>query len=112
MKKLGRMWDPEWAKGREAECAKQGEPLLRGGSSWTNIYTGGAGQSESHFCAASIGRGDMWRTKKIRNIFVFIVLNFGTALRLAGLLTVEFVVALGELIRAVVSGRRPGKEFM
>src|ERR1041384_7337161 len=33
IKKLGRMWDPEWAKAREAECPKQGEPLLRGGSS-------------------------------------------------------------------------------
>src|SRR6187551_2713203 len=82
MKKLGRMWDPEWAKAREAECAKQGEPLLRGGSSWSNIYTGGAGQSESHFCAASIGIGDMWRAKKFRNLFLFLVLNFPTALRL------------------------------
>src|SRR6185436_7899654 len=73
LKKLGRMWDPEWAKAREAECAKEGEPLLRGGSSWSNIYTGGAGQSESHFCAASIGIGDMWRAKKFRNLFLFLV---------------------------------------
>src|SRR6185436_18456551 len=80
MKKLGRMWDPEWAKAREEECAKQADGLLKGGSSWSNIYTGGAGQWESHFCAASIGVGDMWRTKKIRNIFVFIVLNLGSAL--------------------------------
>src|SRR5581483_4556324 len=53
LKKLGRMWDPEWAKAREAECTKCAEGLLAGGSSWSNIYTGGAGQFESHFCAAS-----------------------------------------------------------
>lgn len=112
IQKLGRMWDPEWAKAREAECARSGEPLLRGGSSWSNIYTGGAGQSESHFCAASIGIGDMWRSKKIRNIFVFVVLNFFTALRLAGLLAVEFCVALVDMVRAVASGRKPGREFL
>ena len=112
LKKMGRMWDPDWAKAREAICAEQAEGLLRGGSSWSNIYTGGAGQYESHFCAASIGLGDMWRTKKIRNIFVFIVLNLPSAVRIAGLLAVEFVVALGDLIRAVASGRRPYKEFL
>src|SRR3954468_20181862 len=104
-KKLGRMWDPEWAKAREAECATEGEGLLTGGASWSNIYTGGAGQSESHFCAASIGLGDMWRSKKIRNIFVFIVLNFPTALRIAGMLLGEFGVGLVDAVRAIVSGR-------
>jgi endonuclease/exonuclease/phosphatase family metal-dependent hydrolase len=112
MKKLGRMWDPEWAKAREAECAKLGEPLLRGGSSWSNIYTGGASQPESHFCAASIGIGDMWRAKKFRNLFLFLVLNFPTALRLAWLLVVEFFIALGDMARAVASGRRMGREML
>jgi endonuclease/exonuclease/phosphatase family metal-dependent hydrolase len=112
LKKLGRMWDPEWAKAREAECAKEGEGLLAGGSSWSNIYTGGAGQSESHFCAASIGLGDMWRSKKIRNIFVFIALNFPAALRIAGLLLVEFGVAAVDMMRAVLSGRWVYREFL
>ncbi len=110
--KLGRMWDPEWAKAREAACAEQAEGLLRGGSSWSNIYTGGAGQHESHFCAASIGFGDMWRTGKIRNIFVFILLNLGAAFRITGLLLVEFGVALYDLIRAIASGRPVYREFM
>jgi endonuclease/exonuclease/phosphatase family metal-dependent hydrolase len=112
MKKVGRMWDPEWAKAREAACAEQADGLLRGGSSWSNIYTGGAGQHESHFCAASIGLGDMWRTKKIRNIFVFIVLNLTAAVRIAGLLAVEFPVAGVDMVRAIASGRRPYKEFL
>jgi len=112
LKKLGRMWDPEWAKAREEACAKEAEGLLKGGSSWSNIYTGGASQWESHFCAASIGFGDMWRTKKIRNIFVFIVLHLTAAFRIAGLLLVEFFVALVEMIKAIASGRRPDKELM
>ena len=112
MKKLGRMWDPDWAKAREAACAEKAEGLLRGGSSWSNIYTGGAGQHESHFCAASIGLGDMWRTKKIRNIFVFIVLNVTAAFRIAGLLVVEFCVGLVDMIRAIARGRNPYREFL
>src|SRR3954467_4731381 len=94
LKKLGRMWDPEWAKAREAAFAAQAEGLLKGGSSWSNIYTGGAGQSESHFCAASIGLGDMWRTGKIRNIFIFLILQLPAVLRIAWLLLVEFAVAV------------------
>ncbi|HUR57718.1 MAG TPA: endonuclease/exonuclease/phosphatase family protein [Opitutaceae bacterium] len=111
-KKLGRMWDPEWAKAREEACAKEAEGLLQGGSSWSNIYTGGAGQWESHFCAASIGLGDMWRTKKIRNIFVFIVLNLTAAFRIAWLLLVEFCVGFADMVRAITRGRRPDREFL
>ena len=112
LKKLGRMWDPDWAKAREARCAEQAEGLLKGGSSWSNIYTGGAGQWESHFCAASIGVGDMWRTKKIRNIFVFVLLNLTASFRIAWMLLVEFCVAFGDMVRAIASGRRPGREAM
>jgi endonuclease/exonuclease/phosphatase family metal-dependent hydrolase len=112
LKKLGRMWDPDWAKAREAECARQAEGLLRGGSSWSNIYTGGAAQEESHFCAASIGLGDMWRTGKIRNIFVFLVLNLASALRIARLLAVEFAVGFADAIHAIFHGRRPDRELM
>jgi endonuclease/exonuclease/phosphatase family metal-dependent hydrolase len=112
LKIIGRMWDPEWAKKREAACAKQADGLLQGGSSWSNIYTGGAGQAESHFCAASIGFGDMWRTGKIRNIFVFILLNLAAAARLLGLLLVELGVALSDAVHAILRGRRPGLELM
>src|SRR5690606_17263439 len=81
---VGMMYNSDWAKTFEAFCASQGNPgLLEGGSSWSNIYTGGAGQAESHFCAASLGLGDMWRTGKIRNIFVFILLQFPATLRIA-----------------------------
>jgi len=111
LKKIGRMWDPDWAKGRETACAEKNEGLLSGGSSWSNIYTGGASQQESHFCAASIGFGDMWRTGKIRNILVFILLQFPAALRIGWLLIVELFVAIGDAARAIAGGRRPKIEL-
>src|SRR3954465_7098015 len=110
--KLGRMWDPEWAKAREASFATKAEGLLKGGSSWSNIYTGGAGQEESHFCAASIGLGDMWGSGKILNIFIFILLNFPAALRIAAAVVMEFGIALADAVRAVVRGRPFYREFL
>lgn len=110
--RLGRMWDPEWAKSREAECARQAEGLLRGGSSWSNMYTGGADQAESHFCAASIGLGDMWREKKFRSMAVFVLLHFPAVLRICWLMLLEFGVALADMVRAVARGGHPYKEFV
>ncbi len=112
LKKVGRMWDPEWAKAREAACARGAEGLLKGGSSWSNIYTGGADQEESHFCAASIGFGDMWRSGKIRNIFLFFLVQLPAAIRIAWLLLVELGVAIGDAARAIAHGRRPKLELM
>lgn len=108
---LSIMFAPGSAKEREAECAQQAEGLLEGGSSWSNIYTGGAGQHESHFCIASNGLADMWRTGKIRNIFLFCILQLPAALRIAGLLMVEFGAALRAAIIGIRHGRRPGPEF-
>ncbi len=108
---LSVMFTPTCAKEREASCALQAEGLLEGGSSWSNIYTGGAGQHESHFCIASNGLSDMWRTGKIRNIFVFSLLQLPALLRIFGLLFLEFGAALRAAIRGIRHGRRPGPEF-
>lgn len=112
LKKVGRMWDPEWAKAREARMSAQAEGLLKGGSSWSNIYTGGASQEESHFCAASIGFGDMWNSGKIRNIFVFIVLQLPAAIRILWRLLAELMVAISDAVQAIARGRKPKLELM
>ena len=112
LKKVGRMWDPEWAKAREAKMSAQAEGLLKGGSSWSNIYTGGASQEESHFCAASIGFGDMWNSGKIRNIFVFIVLQLPAAVRILWRLLAELMVAISDAVQAIARGRKPKLELM
>jgi endonuclease/exonuclease/phosphatase family metal-dependent hydrolase len=108
---LSAMFTPSCAKSREATCAAQAHGLLEGGSSWSNIYTGGAGQHESHFCIASNGLSDMWRTGKIRNIFVFSLLHLPALLRIFGLLFVEFGAALRAALIGIRHGRRPGPEF-
>ena len=109
---VGRMLDPTWAKDHEARFAAQVEGLLRGGSSWSNIYTGGAEQNESHFCAASNGLGDMWQTGKIRNILVFFLLHFPSVLRIAALLLVETAIALWDALAGIRRGLPAGHELL
>lgn len=109
---LGRMIDPTWAKEFEAGYAEKAEGLLKGGSSWSNIYTGGAGQNEAHFCAASNGLGDMWQTGKIRNIFVFFLLHLSAALRIAALLVLETGIALWDALTGIRRGQPVGHELL
>lgn len=108
---LTTMFTPEAAKRREASCAQQADGLLAGGSSWSNIYTGGAAPHESHFCIASNALADMWRTGKIRNIFVFTLLQMPTVLRILSLVVVEIHAALRAAWRAIRRGGRAGPEI-
>jgi endonuclease/exonuclease/phosphatase family metal-dependent hydrolase len=110
-RKIAVMFQPEWAKKFEAEFQAKHEGLLKGGSSWSNIYAGGAAPEETHFCGTSIGFGDMWRTGKIRNIFVFILLHFPSAVRIAGLLLLELVIAIPQAVRGILRGQWISREI-
>lgn len=109
--KVAVMFRPEWAKQMEADFAGQNEGLLKGGSSWSNIYSGGADPEETHFCGSSIGFGDMWRTGKIRNIFVFILLHFPSAVKITALLVWELVISLPQAIRGIFRGQWASREL-
>lgn len=109
---IGMMMQPEWAKRIEADLAQKGAGLLQGGSSWSNIYTGGATLEESHFCGASVGLGDLWRTNAFRQIFLFAFLHTPSFLRLLALLPLEFIIALGDAIRGISRGQGWRRELI
>lgn len=99
--RIGMMMEPSSVKRIESDLAAQAEGLLCGGSSWSNIYTGGATQRESHFCGASIGLGDMWRVGKLRTIFTFAFLYLPAFLRLVALLLLELGLALWDALHGI-----------
>lgn len=107
----GMMFQPEWAKKFEARFQEKNEGLLKGGSSWSNIYSGGAAPEETHFCGASIAFTDMWRTGKIRNIFTFLVWHLPSSVRIAGLLLLELLIAIPSALRGIFHGQWPSREF-
>ncbi|HYC69799.1 MAG TPA: endonuclease/exonuclease/phosphatase family protein [Opitutaceae bacterium] len=106
------MCSPEWAKEVDAAGAAQAPGLLEGGSSWSNIYAGGASLDDAHFCAASIGLGDLWRTGRIGSIFMFLLLHPLQSLFLAGLLVLELLLALWDLVVGVLQGERVWPEML
>ena len=109
---MGVMMYPTVAKQVEAGLARSGEGLLRGGSSWSNIYTGGAAAEESHFCAASIGLGDAWRSLKLRILIPVVLMHLDAVVRLLALLLLELGIGLWDALHGVfLQGRRAGKEL-
>lgn len=108
---IGMMFYPEWAKRFEGSFAAQAEGLLKGGSSWSNIYSGGADSDESNFCSASIGFGDTWRSKKIRHLTGFLAMEAPAVLRIGGLVLLEFLIGLGDAIAGIFKGQWISQEL-
>ena len=110
-KRVLTMFKPTCAKAVEEKLEQQGEGLLKGGSSWSNIYTGGATQAESHFCGASIGPGDLWKSASFFGFLSILALHSPSVLRLIALSIVEFFVALWDSIGGIFKGENVFKEI-
>ena len=102
---MGILFDPDWARRFEEKFAAQGEGLLKGGSSWSNIFSGGAAPEESNFCVAHVGFGDAWRAGRILNILVFLLLQLPAMLRISCLVLLELVIGLPEAARGILKGQ-------
>lgn len=107
--KIIRMFDNMPAAQYERELAKQGEPLLKGGSAYSDIFTGGA--AESHFCPSSLGWGEVLKSANPFALIFLFITNFYSVLRICGLLVVEFFLAITDFARGVIVGRDLYKEL-
>jgi hypothetical protein len=106
---IRRMFDPDSAASVERALAEQGEPLLKGGSSYSNIFTGGA--AESHFCPASLGWNSVLRAANPIALAFLVLSNAASALRTIVLLVVEVVIAVADMARGLIAGRNLVKEL-
>ncbi|MDO8860579.1 endonuclease/exonuclease/phosphatase family protein [Haliea sp. E1-2-M8] len=98
-----RMYEPEVAAQVEARLAAEGgEALLRGGSAYSNNYTGGA--AESHFCASSMGWGSTLRAANPLVMMAFLLANFYSFARVGVLLLLELALALRDFGQGLVRG--------
>jgi len=102
------MANADAAKEIERELSEAGEALLKDGSSYSNVYTGGA--ARANFCATRMGFGN---TLKKLNPVVFSVLlmMYGfVLLRFAVLFVIEFVLAIIDLFRGLIAKENFFKE--
>ncbi len=98
-----RMYEPDAAARVEALHTGHGnEALLKGGSAYANIYTGGA--AETHFCPSSMGWGQTLRAANPLVMLAFLLGNLYSFLRVAVLFLLELGLALLDFVRGLVRG--------
>ncbi len=102
--KVFNMFSPEGALTIENRIKDQGEPLLKDGSAYGNIFTGGA--KEAHFCASSMGWGNLLGAVNPLGVPLTILLNFHIFIRAIFLGFIEIILSLVDTIRGVLSGKR------
>ncbi len=105
-----KMFDAPYVEKFEPCLKEKGGPgLLTGGSSYSNIYSGGA--TEAHFCWAKLGWEGVWHAINPLIFPFLIILYIDIFVRMIFLLIVEFFLAVFECIRGTLKGRLFLKEL-
>ncbi len=107
--KLFRMYDSEAAIEIERRLAGQGQGLLEGGSSYSNIYSGGA--QESHFCAASLGWSKIWKEVNPLSFFILALTHLPSFVRMFVLTTWEVCLGVIDFGKGIFHGENFKKEL-
>ena len=94
----------------ESKLSKESTGLLRGGSSYSNNYGGGA--DDVHFCATSFGWSEFLGTINPFQIVLLLLLNVLMFVRITGLVVLEFFLATIDFIRGISSGRQLWQELI
>ncbi len=108
--KLERMFARDIASDVQAKLESQGEGLLIDGSSYCNIYSGGA--NEVHYCASSFGWDEFIETISPFRLVLVLVLHLGLLIRTLALMMIEFILATIDFVKGVSLGRRFWQELI
>jgi endonuclease/exonuclease/phosphatase family metal-dependent hydrolase len=103
---VGTMFDTKRANQFEKQFAARGDALLKGGSSWSNIYRGGASDDESHFCISELGLGDLGKRGSFLARAWFTILQLPAVFRVAGLVSLELLIGLWDMAFGLLRGQR------
>jgi endonuclease/exonuclease/phosphatase family metal-dependent hydrolase len=107
--KIIKLFDPDAAAGVEHDLSNKGEPLFKGGSAYSDVYTGGA--QESHFCTSSIGWGKILRAANPFALIVYTLSHLYSFVRIAVLLVIEFFLAIIDCVSGLIAGQDLVKEL-
>lgn len=107
--KIFRMFDADAVLEMEKRLAAQGKGLLEGGSSYSNIYSGGA--KEAHFCAGSLGWNYIWKDLKPLSAVPLLFTHFLAVVRMVFLTSWELILAKMDFIYGLLKREDPIIEF-
>jgi hypothetical protein len=103
------MFDQASAAAVEARLRNAGEPLLAGGSSYGNIFSGGA--AAAHFCSTSMGWTGLLKMLNPPALTLAILLNLHIAVHAILLTALELVLAVVDGARGILTGRGLRREL-
>ena len=106
--RIFRMYDSEAAVEIEQRLAKQGEGLLKGGSSYSNIFSGGS--EESHFCATLLGWDRIWKDINPINLIILALTHLPSFVRMCVLTAYEMFLGVIDFWRGLYEGENFKKE--
>jgi len=92
-----------------AKLEKNHQGLLKGGSSYSNIYSGGA--REALFCIQTMNVESMFQDIPWRKVAWFCILYFVKIVRILGLSLIEIGLAVFDMVKGVLRGRNPFLEL-
>ena len=99
-KKILRMFESDACAHIESLLEQNSKGLLEGGSSYSNIFSGGA--EESHFCPGTIGWSGILKLSNPLFLLHLIVLYGWSLVRTAGLVALELLLAVIDCIRGAI----------
>jgi glycosyltransferase involved in cell wall biosynthesis/endonuclease/exonuclease/phosphatase family metal-dependent hydrolase len=99
-KKICRMYDIESAQLVERRLAQQGIGLLEGGSSYSNVYSGGA--AESQFCAVDLGWDTLWAKIRPIKLVILASINIIAIIKTIFFMLLELVISLMSFLNGVL----------
>ncbi len=109
--KIVSMFNPDQAKEFEDQFSGRGENLLKGGSSWSNIYSGGAAPEDCHFCITRLGVKDILPKWRLSSLLGLALMHTLSIVRIAGLVALELVIGLGDALWGLCRGQRISLEL-
>ena len=89
--------------------ASRGRPLLKGGTSYSNIYTGGA--DEARYCTETMKLRSIRHMASSVKLFLMLLAQPGKLLRMAGYPLLEAAIALYDFFRGLGRGKSVAKEL-
>lgn len=95
-----KMYDDEDARLIEERLAQRGIGLLEGGSSYSNVYSGGA--KETQFCAVDLGWDILWAKTRPLKMGILAVLHFLPIVRTIFFMVIECVLSLCSFLNGVL----------
>jgi endonuclease/exonuclease/phosphatase family metal-dependent hydrolase len=108
-KKVCRMYDGDAARKIEKILHEKGVTLLKDGSSYSNIFSGGA--LESHFCAVSLGWNKIWKLVHPLSWIIFIPFQIFGFIRTSIFMIWELVVGVIDFLKGIGKGENIWKEI-